>query len=400
MLHHARRMKRLAYTVFCALVSCWADDSMAKDPQQAAPTKERSTNARVTKNEELVRQLQARIQALEAKIDSLVKSAPPSSQQVQPPPPSENRAEVARPEAQGPPAGTRSRSSAVGSFDVDPQAAQRALERTLTQAGALLLPAGTIELTPIFSYALSERDTSVLGTLSTPGSQAPITTILTQRTRTNETAVAASLRMGLPYSLQAEAYLPYSHVRTLRTDDFGDARSARGFGLGDASVGLAKTLFREQSWRPDLVGRLSYNFGSGRKPTSLLGFSGGYRQLQGQLIALKRQDPLAFTAEASYYRFFESDGTKPGDIAILGLVAALAASPETSLQLGFTQLWRGDIEVQGIGRPGTSQNYGLLTIGASSVLTRDLTAVTQFAIGVGRDAPKYSFSLAFPFLFR
>lgn len=291
-------------------------------------------------------------------------------------------------------------SAGAGGVEIDEAAAQRALERTLTQLGALLLQPFTIELTPVFSYAQYERTSSTIGSITVPGGGSPVVTIVPQHARVNETAVGFAARLGLPHDLQAELFIPYSHIHGLRTDDFGNATSARGNALGDITVGIARTFLREKGWGPDLIGRFSYNAGNGRLADDLLAFSGGYRQLQAQLIALKRQDPLAFTVDASFIKTFERRGLQPGNGLSVSAGVALAASPETSLQLNYRQVWRDDVKLAGRGSPGTSQNYGILSIGASSVLSRDLTVVTQFGIGLGQDAPKYTVSVAFPFLIR
>jgi hypothetical protein len=78
----------------------------------------------------------------------------------------------------------------------------------------------------------------------------------------------------------------------------------------------------------------------------------------------------------------------------------LAASPATSLQFGFSQVYRREQENNGLKISGSDQTYGIVSVGASSVLSRDVTLLTQVGIGVGNDAPKYSFSVAVPILFR
>jgi hypothetical protein len=397
-----RLEKRSACIAVCAIALYWSVDATAAPVQRKSKNDDQAFKTRMAENEALIRRLQERIQVLEQKVNqetspAILPQTAPSSSQIK------QRPEVARQDPSSPTQQAQQRGarpSAVGTFIVDEAAAQRALERTLTQMGALLLPARTVEFTPILSYSLSERTFSTVGTVSVSGSPTSFPSVVSQNARTNETSVAAAVRVGLPKDFQAEVFIPYSHIRSLRTDDFGQAVSARGAGWGDLTIGVAKTFLREHSWRPDLIGRLSYNIGTGRNPSGPLDFTGGYRQLQGQFIALKRQDPIAFTAEISFQKFLSEAGGKPGDVASVSLGAALAASPQTSLQMSYRQVWRGDAERDGGSRAGTSQNYGLLVLGASSVLGRDLTAVTQFGIGVGRDAPKYSVSLAFPYLFR
>ena len=97
---------------------------------------------------------------------------------------------------------------------------------------------------------------------------------------------------------------------------------------------------------------------------------------------------------------FEKDGLKPGDAAVVSLSSLLAASPATSLQMGFSQVLRAKQRVGGLRLDGSDQTYGLITLGATSILSRDLTLVTQFGIGVGGDAPRYTFNASLPILFR
>lgn len=283
--------------------------------------------------------------------------------------------------------------SAAGSFEVDQAAAQRALERTLTQSGALLLTPGTYEVTPSFSYARSEQSSPVLAEINGG------VVALNERRQSNEFTPRLDLRMGLPYNAQFEASLPYSFVRTKRSVNGLSETSASEDGIGDLTVGIAKTLVREKGARPDLIGRLSYNFGNGDTGSDTVGLGGGFRQIQAEVVALKRQDPLAFTASGAYIKSFKEDGRKPGDAAILSLGAVLAASPATSLQFGFSQIHRQKEKFQGTKLAGSSQTYGMLNLGTSSVLSRDMTLVAQIGVGLSDDAPKYSISVALPILF-
>ena len=290
--------------------------------------------------------------------------------------------------------------SAPGKFEVDEEAAQRALERTLTQAGALLLNAGTYELTPNFTYKRTEFTSPTL--LSTTNSATGASDLLlgSQRTRRNEMTVELGFRAGLPFESQFEASVPYNYTRMSQLTDLSASTSANGNGMGDVTIGIAKTLTRESGWRPDLIGRLSYNIGNGKRKDGTVDLGSGFRQLQGEFVAIKRQDPLAFVASAFYGKTFEEDGIKPGNAMGFSLSALLAASPATSLQFGFSQIYRQKQELNGVTVSGSDQTYGIATIGASSVLSRDLTLITRVGIGLGNDAPKYTFNVALPILIR
>lgn len=357
--------------------------------QAPAANTEKELVQRLERSEARAVSLQQRLDELERRIQALGAGPSPQAQAAPRPGP-----------ASSPPPGTPGNRTAAargapGAFEVDEEAAQRALERTLTQSGALLLPTGTFEFTPRIAYQHSEQDgASIVPT--TAGAAA----LVNSQIRTSQLTTSLDFRTGLPFGTQLELSLPYSFTRRSVANSLPSETSDSGRGIGDITVGLAKTLVRERRWIPDLIGRLNYNFGNGKKQADGVALGGGYRQMEAEFVALKRQDPLAFVASTFYNRVFEDDSIKPGDLAGISLQTILAASPATSLQLGFSQLRRQEQEFRGSKIGGSDQTFGLFTVGASSVLSRDLTLVTQIGLGLGNDAPKYSFTVALPILFR
>ena len=338
--------------------------------------------------------LQQRIEVLEKRLGSAagLHASPPSAQGAAPAP--AGRASGT------PPAGAQTAAARPGSFEVDEEAAQRALERTLTQSGALLLPQGSINITPSLGYMRTETSAALLGSAVNPATGATFTVLGNQTLRRNEFTGRVDLRIGMPMQTQVEFGLPYHYVRSTRIDSFGGDVAASGNGFGDFSIGIAKTLMREKGIRPDVIGRLTYLTGTGSRSDGQVALAGGYRQLGGEFVFLKRQDPLAFFASASYGHVFEKNGLKPGNVTSLAIGSVLAASPATSLQIGFTQTYRQKMESGGIKLPGTDQTYGIVGLGASSVLSRDVMLLVSTGIGMGGDAPKYSFNVSLPITFR
>lgn len=381
-----------------------AADTPAQKREQELQQRLTRSDAQAAALQKRIEQLERQVAALRAAITAAPQAAGPGTVRTaalaQATPPAAPPPAPARPPAgasSGASTGTR---SGPGTFEVDEEAAQRALERTLTQAGALLLPSRTVEITPSYTYQRMETSTAVPASVTIAGSPGSTVVLANQRTKRNENTARVDVRAGLPYNAQIEASLPYHYVRSSQSTDFGSTTDANGNGLGDVTLGIAKTLTRESGWRPDIIGRLTYNFGNGKKQDANVALFGGYRQLQGEVVAIKRQDPLAFVAGAFYGRTFEEDGIKPGNIAGFSLSGVLAASPATSLQLGFSQVYRNEQEFNGAKVPGSRQTYGMINLGASSVLSRDLTLVTRFGIGMGDDAPRYNFTVLLPILLR
>jgi len=345
-------------------------------------------------NQATVRALQERIERLERRLDALTRGQAAAA-----PPRETTRTAQAAPATAGA-SGRGAGAVGPGSFDVDEEAAQRALERTLTQAGALLLRPGAFTVTPGFSYTRNESTSGELAQIADPASGATSVVMLDRNLRRNEFAAHLGFKAGLPWESQFELDLPYNYVRASRVAALGPEDSGNGSGFGDASIGIAKTLLREKGALPDLIGRLTYNTGSGRRFDGRVSLPGGYSGLSAELVALKRQDPLAFFGGLSFTDFREEGGVNPGNLATLSFGTVLAASPSTSLQFGFTQAHRQRQALGGVSQAGTDRTYGVVSIGASSVLSRDVMLITSVGIGVGSESPEYSVNFSLPIRFR
>jgi hypothetical protein len=208
------------------------------------------------------------------------------------------------------------------------------------------------------------------------------------------------LRLGLPFDSQLEFQLPYRVVEqsTARFPDVA-ASERTGAGVGDISVGLAKTLLMEGAWWPDVIARLTWDSASGERRDDDITLSGGFNEIRASLSALKRQDPLAFTGAATYETTFERDGIDPGDALSFSIGAVLAASPETSLRVALNQTFSDELEADGRSIAGTDEVSSTLTIGAAAVLGRGVLIDVSGDIGLTEDAPDYAARVALPIRF-
>jgi Putative MetA-pathway of phenol degradation len=281
--------------------------------------------------------------------------------------------------------------SAPGQVTATEEEAERALERTLTATGALLLPYGQIELEPSFTYTRMEDK---LGLFTSAGP-------LELRLRRNVFEQALGTRVGLPLDAQAELRLPYGIVQQqVSLGDVGDSRT--GTGLGNLSVGLAKTVLRETGWQPDLITRLTWNAPTGESEDDNVALTSGsgFNQLRGEVVALKRQDPLAFVLSAAYETTFNKiNGTEPGDRLGFSLGAFLATSPETSLNLSLQQTFSDDVRRDGRVVNESGQTQSVLNIGISSILGKQVLLNLLAGVGLTDDAPDYSVMLSLPIRF-
>ncbi len=277
--------------------------------------------------------------------------------------------------------------AAAGQFEVDEEAAERALERTLVVQGALLLPFGLAEIQPSFSYTRSEFDDLNLALQQ----GAPF--LVEQDVRRNAFAGDLFFRFGLPFDSQLEFGIPYRYLDSkVVTDISGVGRnevSDSSSGFGDFRVGFAKALLREGLWWPNLIGRVTWNTDTG-KTNAANPLGSGFNELSGSLTATKRQDPLVFIGSFSYTASFEKNGIDPGDAFDFSVGALLAASPETSLRLTINQSFVDKIKVDGRAIDGTDRVIASLAFGASSIVGHGKFLDFSATAGLTDQASDYS----------
>jgi hypothetical protein len=346
--------------------------------------------AAVERRDAVIDQLLARVAVLERRVGAAgsATAAAPARPASSAPPPARTAA---------PRRGTPNTNPKPGTVEVDPMAAERALERTLTLEGALLLPKGQYELEPYVSYARRESDQPVLVADQFGAAVRRIDT------RRNEVDFGLRARAGLPWDAQIELDIPYRVVDQSvvapsgladRTE-YADNAST----LGDIKVGVAKTLLRQGRWWPDLVGRITWDSDSGERVAGDVPLGIGYNELRGSLTALARQDPLAFTATLSYQTSFEKDDIDPGDELGVSFGVSLAASPETSLNMALVQTFSQETRIAGHDVPGSDQVSSVLALGASSILGRNMLLSVSAAVGLTDSAPDYAFGVSLPVRF-
>jgi hypothetical protein len=287
--------------------------------------------------------------------------------------------------------------AAPGQVDIDEEAVERALDFTLVEQGALLLPAGRIEITPSFTYTRRTGDFPVfLGTDPQ---------LLAERdVRRNEFDFFTGLQVGLPFDSQLELSLPYNLVDQSIVDrvlgqEF-DESSRTGHDLGDVSVGLAKTVLREGTWWPDVILRATWDTGTGESEDNDVVLDGGFQELTGSISLLKRQDPLVFVGGASYeWAYDEQDDIDPGDSLEFRIGTFLAVTPNTSLSLVLNQSFIDDFEFQGQSINGSDQVQSILSFGAGVILGRNILLSGNVGVGLTDDSPDYSVSISLPIRF-
>lgn len=283
----------------------------------------------------------------------------------------------------------------AGSFDVDVDAAERALERTLVVTGALLLPAGQIDITTGLSYTRSEQSAPILYT------EQGVQYLATRRVRRDLFGADLSVRIGLPFESQLEIGIPYRHARQQAVTQVGfsplSEASTRASGSGDPHLGLAKGLLHERNWWPDLIARVDWDTAFGQDEANGISLGGGFNELQASLTMTKRQDPLVFTGSAAYETTLKKGDVKPGDRIGVSVGALLAASPETSLRVALNQSYIRAMQIGSHRVAGTDRLSAMLSLGASSIVGHGKFIDVSAGVGLTSDAPDFSLGLSFSY---
>jgi hypothetical protein len=270
---------------------------------------------------------------------------------------------------------------APGQFEVNPEAAERALERTLVATGNLLVPKGFAEIEPLFSYTRRELPTQVFFNVNR-----------------NELSWALDMRFGLPWESQFEIVLPYNLTQQQVTDiqrvPPRQVLNSWGNSFGDLTVGLAKTFVHESGWIPDMLARVNYEIPTGPENSNGVPLTSRRSLLALSLTATKRQDPLVFVATGGYTKSFQTRQMDLGDQINFLTGVFLATSPETSLRAVLQNNFVQNVRLNDITFRGSDTVQSILTFGASSILGRGILVDLQAGIGLTNSAPKYTVILS------
>ena len=372
-----------------------------------------NTTEQAVSREELQRLLQERdavivdllnrVRDLETRLPSGTAAAPsPSAQQAGPAEAGTSSAQ-ARPAPA--PAPQRSAGQAApapastpGQLVVDPQAAERALERTLVQTGALLLPVGQVEVSPRISYTQSDDAAPFLVT-----DQGGNAFAAESRNKRNTFEFGLDLRVGMPFDSQLELSLPYTYVDESDIVTIQGAAIEQsnldGSGFSGLEVGFAKTLLRERAWLPDLVGRAAWHTATGENNDNGVFLGNDFNSFTVGLSASKSQDPLVFVFGADREWTLEKNDIKLGAQTSLSVGTFLAVSPETSLRFGFDQTFKEEDRVNGRKIDGSETSSGSLVLGASILLGPRALLDVSGSVGVTEDASDFAVTVAIPIRF-
>jgi hypothetical protein len=357
---------------------------------QPAQARSGSDTATIEQMQREIEQLRQRVKRLERKPAAAAGKRTPAPAGVPAPAAQKARKQVAAPAA------LATRPAEIGAIEATEEEAQRALERALVQTGALLLPAGTAEIEPSFTYVRREADAPVF--LIEDGQRS----LAAAEVQRDELFADLTFRLGLPFDSQVELDIPYQYEdqATVTRVNFAarQEQSRDASGVGDVGLTLSKTLLRERGWRPDLIGGVRWDTDTGETNNGIF-LGSGFHEISGFVTAVKTQDPLVFVGSVFYETSFEKGGVDPGDELGFSIGSLLAASPETSLRFFLNQSFAGEVAVDGRGIPGSDEDFATFTTGASSILSARVLLDLTAGIGLTEETSDYFVNVSLPIRF-
>ncbi len=365
-------------------VGAWADEPAQPVSRSDLEALVEQLNEALEERDAVILELLERVKALEAQLQ--VSDSPPPAQA-----PKRAELEVAT-------------LSAEEELDEVDRLAQSALERTLIQAGGLLLPAGSFEIQPGLSYSLITANTVDIDCLLIADILC-IGDINSKRFRRESYLTDWTFRLGLPWDMQLDARVPWGYERSTAVFGDGQREILEKMELGDVSIALSKQLLREEGWKPGVLGELRWKGRSGGDPfdqgDGSLALGTGFDDLTLGFSFVKVRDPLVLFGNLSYTYSFEDDKpelgeVQPGDGYEAQLGMALALNLETSLNFSWNQGWYERTRVNDEPLAGTSRRPGTLGIGATYVPSPGHNIDFNVAFGLTDDAPDVEARLSFP----
>lgn len=283
------------------------------------------------------------------------------------------------------------RQPAPGLLYVDRLATTRALDRSLLMLDALLLSPGHAEMSLGLSSARNQQSYPEL--LQDEAGDSLSAGVSEWQTETS--TIRIELQAGLPLHSELELSIPFNSVRASTTlSNFGeiiDESEETSSGFGDIRMTFLKAMVEESGFRPDINLFASVDADSAETERPATGT--GTTETTFGLNATKRQDPLVFTAGLAHTLATRSGDLKTGARTRVTVGTVLAASSRTSLHFQYSQYHTDGATLDGRELVSGRDRSAVLTIGATSLVSRKLLVSGTVSTALTTRDTDYSFNL-------
>lgn len=318
------------------------------------------------------------------------------------------------------PAPTSSLAATVNNvtYDEAERHASAALDRALLVRGGLLLPPGLLEVDDAASYfSMSSDHVTVNGFALFP--VLVVGDITSERLRRDILINSVTARLGVTKRFQGDFMIPYGYILNRTVDATEKETTQSQFGLGDIVAGASYQFINEHGSVPDLLGSLHFKSTTGTNSYDLesaqTSLGTGFNGLTAAVTAAKTNDPLVFFGSLSYTRNMPAHHTvpisdpsnpaitsevayiRPGQAFGFQLGSVLSLNPETSMTLGWNQLFTTESKMNGQPLPASYLVEGSLNVGTSYMFAPGRLLEVTMGVGLTPDTPNLQFSVSFPF---
>lgn len=317
-----------------------------------------------------------------------------------------------------PPVSTLAATVNNATYDDTERHASAALDQALLVRGGLLLPAGMLEIDDGASYySLASDHVTVNGFALFP--VLVVGDITSERLRRDILINSVTARIGLTKKAQMDFTVPYGYVLNRTVDATGKQTTASQFGLGDMVAGLSYQFATEHGPMPDLLGSIHFKSTTGVTSYNLqsaeTSLGTGFNGLTAAVTAAKTNDPLVFFGSLNYTYNQPAHHTvpisdpsnpdvtsevayiRPGSSIGFDLGTVLSLNPETSMTIGWDQLFTTQSKLAGQPLPATYLVEGSLRVGTSYMFAPGRMLDVTMGVGLTPDTPNLQFSVSFPF---
>ena len=279
------------------------------------------------------------------------------------------------------------------------------LERTLQQRGSILLPKGTLQVEPSFTYAhFSSNRINIQGFSILP--VLVVGDISVDEVNRDVFIQTTSLKYGLMDNFQTELKIPFRAEYDLITNSATSESDRSAAGLGDIEFGISRQIGWEHGIMPDLIASFGVKTPSGKDPYNRdIALGTGHWAIRGALIAAKASDPAVIFSSLNYtYNFERTDidnfgDIKPGDSVGYSVGTAIALSYQVAINFSFDQSI--SFRMQRNGRDVTDSFLNTMNFKTGLTWAMDENKSLDFGVSMGltKDSPDATVELRVPITF-
>ena len=298
---------------------------------------------------------------------------------------------------------------------------EKAREELLLKSGAVLLPAGTLQVEPSIEYTHVSTDRIAISGFTI------FEAIVIGRIRVDDIerdiiTSALNVRYGVTDRLQVEARVPYVYRQDTELLGVGTNNQSElsidGHDLGDIEFSASYQVLTQDGYIPGTVLRLRTRFPTGQSAfdieTQTVNVAGadqdrlaeaptgtGFYAAAPGATFIWRADPVAFFTGGSYTFNLPQDqgefgNIDPGDTVEFFAGMNVGLSDRVGINFSFVDQITFETEVEGETQIGTGLNDARLAVGASVGLNSFMSLLAAASAGLTDESPDFSFVISVP----